>query len=591
MQRRPGFILFIGILGLALASCGSQASTATPATATITRGELIQSVSGSGQVKPAQDTSLNFGASGIVAQVLVKEGQQVQQGATLAKIDTTDLDQQVLQAEANLKSAQAALSALKDGPKETDIRTAKAQLEAAQIALKQQQQGNARASDIASARAQLRAAQADLATLKNPGPDDLSAAQLRVSQAQANIQSTRDGDSAAKTRADLDLSRSTATLTQAQSHYATASQSWQYVQDTGRDPVNPSKSNSQGKAVPNTLNDAQRQQYYDAFVQAEAALHSAEDGVRQAQIAYDSARQKEASDVPLAEQQLADAQRQLEALQHPTPQKLAAAEARLAQAQAQLSQLSGGTANDVAVSQSTVEQRQAALDALLAPPAAKDLAQAEANVAQAEANLARAKINRQYSELVAPFSGTIATVGVKRGDTVSGTGSQGGTSTQTPAIYMVDESAFHVDVNISEADLANLRVGQEAKVELDALPGQQLDGTLDYIAPTGTTQQNVTTYLARVNLKPDGRQLRAGLSAAVSIITDKRSDVLLAPNGAIQETDSGPQVEVKNGTATQPVQIKIGLVGDSLTEVTSGLKEGDVVMLAPPRARGGGFGP
>ena len=92
MQRRSGFILFIGILGLALASCGSQASTATPATATITRGELIQSVSGSGQVKPAQDTSLNFGASGIVAQVLVKEGQQVQQGATLAKIDTTDLD-------------------------------------------------------------------------------------------------------------------------------------------------------------------------------------------------------------------------------------------------------------------------------------------------------------------------------------------------------------------------------------------------------------------------------------------------------------------------------------------------------------------
>jgi HlyD family secretion protein len=593
MQRSSGFILIIGILGLALVSCGSQTSSASTATATITRGELIQSVSGSGQVKPAQDTSLNFGTSGIVAQVLVKEGQQVQQGARLAAIDTTDLDQQVLQAAANLKSAQAAISALKDGPKETDIRTAKAQLEAAQIQLKQQQQGNARASDIASARAQLRASQADLATLKNPGPADISAAQLRVSQAQANVQNTRDSDSAAKTRAELDLSRSTATLTQAQSHYATASQNWQYVQDTGRDPVNPSKTNAQGKAVPNRLNDAQRQQYYDTFVQTEAALRSAEDGVTQAQIAYDSARQKEASDVPLAEQQLADAQQQLDALQHPTPQKLTAAEAKLAQAQAQLNQLSGGTTNDVAVSQSTVEQRQAALDALLAPPAAQDLAQAEANVAQAEANLARAKINRQYSELVAPFSGTIATVSIKRGDTVSGTGSQtaSGTGSQTAAIYMVEESAFHVDVNISEADLAHLRVGQAAKIELDALPGQQLDGTLDYIAPTGTTQQNVTTYLARVTLKPNGQQLRAGLSAAVSIITDKRSDVLLAPNGAIQETDSGPQVELKNGTQTQPVQIKIGLAGDSFTEVTSGLKEGDVVMLAAPRARGGGFGP
>jgi HlyD family secretion protein len=585
MQRSAGFILMIGIVGLALASCGGATTAATTATATVTRGELIQSVSGSGQVKPAQDTTLNFSTSGIVSQVLVKEGQQVQQGESLAKIDTTDLDQQVLQAEANLKSAQAALSALKAGPQEADLRAAKAQLEAAQIQLRQQQQGNARASDLASARAQLRAAQADLAVLKNPGPADLSAAQLRLSQAQANLQSTRDGDSAAKTRAELDLSRATAALTQAQSRYATASQSWQYVQDTGRDPVNPSKTNGQGKSVPNTLNDAQRQQYYDAFIQAEAALHSAEDAVTQAQIAFDSARQKEAADVPLAEQQLADAQSQFDALQHPTPQKLAAAEARLAQAQAQLNQLSGGTANDVAISQSTVEQRQAALDALLAPPAEKDLAQAEANVAQAEANLARAKINRQYSELVAPFSGTIATVGVKRGDTVGGTGSQ------TEAIYMVDESSFHVDVNISEADLANLRVGQAAKIELDALPGQQLDGSLDYIAPTGTTLQNVTTYLARVTLKPDRQQLRAGLSAAVSIITDKRDDVLLVPNGAIQETDSGPQVDVKNGNATQPTPIKIGLVGDSFTEVTAGLKEGDLVMLAAPRQRGGGFGP
>jgi HlyD family secretion protein len=585
MQQTSRFILAIGILGLALAGCAGQPTATSSATATITRGELIQSVSGSGQVQPAQDASMNFGTSGIVAEVLVTEGQKVQHGARLAAIDTRELDQQVLEAEANLKSAQATLSALTDGPKETDIRAARAQLEAAQIQLKQQRQGNARATDIASARAQLRSAQADLATLKNPEPADISAAELRVTQAQANLQNTRDGDSAAKTRAQLDLNRATAALTQAQSRYATASQNWQYVQDTGRDPVNPSKTNSQGKAVPNTLNDAQRQQYYDTFVQAEAALHSAEDAVTQAQVAYDSARQKEAADVPLAERQLADAQRQLDALQHPDAQKLLAAEARVAQAQAQLNQLSGGTSNDVAISEATVEQRQAALDALLAPPAEKDLAQAQANVAQAEANLARAKINRQLSELVAPFSGTIATVGVKPGDTVGGAGSQ------TAAIFMVDDSAFHVDVNISEADLAHLKVGQAAKIELDALPGQQLDGTLDYIAPTATTQQNVTTYLARVNLRPTEQTLRTGLSAAVSIITDRRSDVLLAPNGAIQETDSGPQVEVKNGNTTQPVQITIGLVGDSFTEVTSGLKEGDVVMLAAPRPRNGGFGP
>ena len=570
---------------LVLVACGGTTTTTT-STATVTRGDLVQSVSGSGQIKPAQDLNMAFGTAGTVAQVLVHEGQQVKAGEQLAVLEIADLEQQVLQAEANLKSAQAALTALQSGPKETDLRSAAAQLRAAQAQLAQATRGNARGTDVASAQAQLRAAQADLAALKHPTPADLSAAQLRVTQAQANLQLTRDGDSAAKTRAQADLDRAVAALTQAQSRYATTLQNWQYVQDTGNDPLQPTKTNPQGKAVPNTLNDAQRQQYYDAFVQAEAAMHSAEEAVRQAQVAYDTARQKEAADVPLSEAQLADAQRQLDALANPTPQKLAAAEAKLAQAQAQLSQLLGGTKNDVAISQATVDQRQAALDALTAPASDKDLAQAEANVAQASANLAKARLNRSHAELRAPFAATVATVNITAGDTAG--------SSQAAAIVLVDDSAFHVDVNISEADLGRLKIGQEAQVELDALPGQQLSGTLDYIAPVGTTQQNVTTYLTRVTLKQPAAgtpTLRVGLSAAVLIVTDKRSNVLLVPSGAVRETDTGPQVQVKRGNDTTLVPLKTGLVGDSFTEVISGLQEGDVVVLPGPRQRNGGFGP
>jgi HlyD family secretion protein len=582
-SRIASTLIAAALAALALASCGGTATTAT-ATATVTRGDLIQSVGGSGQVKPAQDIDLNFGSTGTVAEVRASAGQRVKAGDRLAALETSDLDQQVLQAEANRKSAQAALAALKAGPKETDLRAAEAQLAAAQIQLGQASKGNARGTDLASARAQLRSAQADLAALKNPSSGDLSAAQLRVTQAQTSLQITRDSDSAAKTRAEADLNRAVEALTQAQSRYATASQNWQYVQDTGRDPINPSRTGANGQSVPNKLNDAQRQQYYDAFVQAQSGLRSAEEAVTQAQVAYDSARQKEAADIPLAESQLADAQRQLDALQHPTAQKLAAAEARVAQAQAQLNQLLGGTTNDVAISEATVAQRQAALDALKAPPTERDLAAAEANLAQAEASLARAKLNRAHAELVAPFAGTVAVVNIKVGDSI-------GASGQTAAIQLVDDSAFHVDVDISEADLGRLKLGQEAQVELDALPGQVLSGTLDYIAPTGTTQQNVTTYQSRVTLKPTNQLLRVGLSAAVSIITDKRTGVLLVPSGAVRETDSGPQAQVKRGSDTALVPIKIGLVGDAQTEVISGLQEGDVVVLPGPRPRNGGFGP
>jgi HlyD family secretion protein len=574
--------VILSLAGL-LAACGGQATQAT-ATATVTRGDLIQSVGGSGQVAPAQEIDLNFGAAGTVAQVRVKEGQPVQAGEFLAQLATADLDQQILQAEANLKSAQAQLQALKDGPSETDKRSAQAQLEAAQAQLNQQLKGNARATDLSSAQAQLRAAQADLAALKNPTESDLSAARLKLTQAQTNLQSTTDTASAAKTRAQLDMEKAVAALTQAQSRYATAFENWQYVQDTGNDPVQPSRTNAQGKKEPNTLNGAQRQQYYDTFVQAEAGLRSAEDAVTQAQVAYDSARQQEVIDVQLAQAQLDDANRQLDALLHPTPQKLAAAEAQVAQAQAQLNQLRGGTSSDVTVARSTVEQRQAALDALLAPPAAKDLAAAEANVAQAQSSLASAQISRQSAALVAPFAGTVATVGIKVGDQVGGT-------SQTAAISLVDESAFHVDVNVSEADVAKLKVGQAAQVEIDALPDQQLIGTLDYIAPTATTEQNVTTYLARVSLDPTELPLRVGLSAAVSIVTEKRENVLLVPSGAIRDTDNGPEVQVRSGDQTTAVPIKVGLTGDTLTEVTSGLSEGDVVVMPGPRpANRGPFG-
>jgi HlyD family secretion protein len=584
-MRQTRYILFAGLLAaaLVLAACGGTTAT-TQATASVARGELIQSVSGSGQIAPAQEIDLNFGTTGTVAEVLATEGQEVAKGAVLARLETADLDQQILQAEANLKSAQAALADLHDGPKETDVRSAQAQLAAAQAQLNQQQKGDARASDVASARAQLASAQAELDALKSPSESDISTAQAKVDQAQISLQSTHDSASANKTRAQLDLEKAVASLTQAQSRYATALQNWQYVQDTGNDPANPSKTDAQGKKVPNTLNDSQRQQYYDTFVQAEAALHSAEDGVSQAQVGYDSARQKEVADVQLAEAQLADATRQLDALRNPTPQKLAAAEAKVAQARAQLSQLGGGTQNDITVARSTVEQRQAALDALTAAPGAKDIAQAEANVAQAEANLAKAKLSRESAELTAPFAGVVATVDVKVGDTV-------GSNSQTVPISLVDLSAFHVDVNVSEADVARLKLGQAAEVELDALPGQKLSGTLAYVAPTATTEQNVTTYLARVDLGPTDQQLRVGLSAAVTIVTDRRENVLLVPSGAIRETDSGTQVQVRRGDQTVDVPVELGLAGDSFTEVTSGLNEGDVVVMPGPRpANRGPFG-
>src|SRR5262245_1735736 len=205
-MQKSRFVLLLIVGAVMLSACGGQTQAST-ATATVTRGDLVQSVSGSGQIKPAQDRNLTFGTTGTIAQVRVAEGQKIKKGDVLASLETSELDQQVLQAEASLKSAQAALTTLKAGPKETDIRSAQAQLETAQVQLDQQQKGNARATDVTNARAQLRSAQMSRDALRNPTEANRSAAQLKVTQAQTNLQKTRDNDSAAKTRAQLDMQK------------------------------------------------------------------------------------------------------------------------------------------------------------------------------------------------------------------------------------------------------------------------------------------------------------------------------------------------------------------------------------------------
>lgn len=370
-QPRRGTLALL-LAALALAACARQPqATTSTVTMPVRRGSLTQSVSGSGQIQALRDSALTFVTSGTVASVAAEPGQQVKQGDLLASLDTADLEQQVLQAQADLKSAQANLAELQAGPDAAERLAAEAQVRTAQIELERTRSGNATTSSVASARAQLRAAQAALAALKNPGETARRDSEGQVASAQTSLEATRTRASAAKTQAELSLQQATSSLTQAQVAYATAKSNWDFVQETGQDPTNPNTTNAQGQRVPNRVSDTQRQQYYDAFVRAEASLRSAEASVQSSLVAYNSARDQEVTDVQAAEQQLAAAQRQLDALLNPSAKDIASAEAQVLQAQAQLNELTGGgTRSDVEIAELTLAQRQAELEALDQPPSA-----------------------------------------------------------------------------------------------------------------------------------------------------------------------------------------------------------------------------
>jgi HlyD family secretion protein len=577
-------VIIAGIVFWWLPSRLAPAPAAT--TVTVSQGNLTINVSGSGTVAAARQVDLPFQQAGTVTDVTVQVGDSVKAGQVLARIDDRTLQLQLQQAQANLASAQAALAKAQGGsPTPQELASAQAALDNARAQLTKTRTANV--TNVQQAQAALASAQAKLDALKNPTPSDISAAQLKLQQAQTTLQTTMDSDSQAKTNAYNQTQQAVDSLTQAQSTYATAQQNWAYVESTGRDPAQPSTTNAQGQKVANKLNDTQRQQYYNTFVQAQAALQSAQTAVQQAQVNYDAARQKEAAEVPQAQAAVQDAQRSLDALVHPSATDLQQAQAAVTQAQAQLNALrGGGTAADLAAAQSTIVQNQSALEALTAPAAAPDIAAAKATAAQAQANLASAQQNLDEATLKAPFDGVVAAVNVQPGSIVgggSGGSSSSTSSTGSAAITLVDRSTLHGDVNLSETDAARVAVGQPVTLTFDALPNVTLSGKVATIGPAATVQQNVVTYPVQVEFDPGTTPIKVGMSTTADIQVQQINNAILVPSRAVQTSGTTKIVTVLQGAQQIPVAVQVdtGPTSNGETQITGCVATGGSQCLRP----------
>lgn len=586
-------LIVLAILaGVLLSTAPSRAATTAQQTVAVTRGSITARVDGSGTVAAAQSLDLNFQSSGTVTEVLVEEGDMIEAGQPLARIDTRDLQAQVDSAQANLNSAIAQLEQAAQGnatPQE--IAAQEASVRNAQANLEKTRTNGVTAADIASDEANLRSAQARLDALKNPSQAEISSAELKVRQAEIDVQNTRDTQSKNKTQAELQMQQAVDALTKAQAAYGEAKYNWEYVQETGNSPTTPETTNAQGESVDNKLSEGQRQQYATAFVQAEASLRTAELDVKNAQVAYDNARQSEVSQVQNAEAVLADAQKQLEALRNPTASDLAEAQASVDQARAQLQKTrQGGTKADIAAAQASVDQARANLEQLTAPATETDLQVRQAAVDQAEQSLKQAQIALENATLTAPFSGVISAVNIVPGSSV-------GSGTTAP-ITLINRNPLHVDMSLSENDVAKVQADQPVTLTIDALADWTAEGTVSYIAPAATESNGVVTYKVRVDFPDSDERVKVGMTANISIVTATKENVLLVPSTALLPKGTGQVVQVPNEQTgqQQPTEIDVqtGLSDGTYTEIVSGLSEGQQILAAPSEQTqagpGGPFG-
>jgi HlyD family secretion protein len=145
-----------------------------------------------------------------------------------------------------------------------------------------------------------------------------------------------------------------------------------------------------------------------------------------------------------------------------------------------------------------------------------------------------------------------------------------------------DVQSFRIVAPFAETDAALVQPDQPVQVTFDAIPDLTRSGRVVSIAPTGTDIRGVTSYYAVIVLNELDPRLRDGLTASANVVVDHRDDTLAVPNAALTQSGRSGTVTVLEADGSQrQVQVELGLVGDSVTQVVSGLREGQRVLVTP----------
>jgi HlyD family secretion protein len=581
-RKQVGLLLAAALLSILVGYTGYQRTTAAsqsaPATqtATVRRGSLVSTVSSTGSVVAVRQAKLGFSASGSASGKLIELdvsfGDHVKAGQVLARLDPVPFQVKVDTAQAALANAQADLKTLLDGATPDERAASQAAYDAA-LAKYNATVAGATDADLAAAQAAVDQAQANL-NLSQLKLDQLqnntytqadwTAAQTAVDTATSSLKSAQAKlDDLKKGPSQADVAAQQAAVNQAKQALTSAEDKYQMAQNNDL----ASSGYSSVSAAAQAYSSAKAN--YDAAVQKlnDLLAGPTDSDLASAQAAVDQASAN-----------LKNAQAKLDLMkQGPQPTDLASAQnavdqakASLASAQAKLDQLKAGpTDADVKAAKSALASAKLDLDNKIGPPKDADVLKAQGNVKQAQVNLEQAQNDLQNATLVAPFDGIVAAVSGNVGEMV-------GSAT---VVTLVDPNSIRIDGTVDETDVASIQVGQQATVTFDAIPGQSFQGKVTALSPVGTTTQGVVSYQLSVTIDNQGRTLPAGMSAAISIVTARKDNVLLVPNRAVRTQGRSKVVDVFDGDKTVTKTVETGASNDQLTEITSGLQEGEQVVI------------
>lgn len=235
------------------------------------------------------------------------------------------------------------------------------------------------------------------------------------------------------------------------------------------------------------------------------------------------------------------------------------------------------TVEDVHLKELAVESAQLAVD-----QAQQNIELAKRSVDQADKAIVVAQNQLDDATITSPINGIAVTVNLKEGDVIPSV-----SVNPTSPIYIIDPNTLQVTAQIDEIDIANVKVGQKVIITLDSAPNVPYEGRVKSIdkAPVANPQNSgVVVYNVKVAfVNPPPPQVMLGMSATVDIVSAEKTGVLLVPNRALtQDSQGNPAVDIMVDNKVESRRVQLGITDGIDTEIVSGLKAGDTVVINPP---------
>ncbi|MBC8233618.1 HlyD family efflux transporter periplasmic adaptor subunit [bacterium] len=499
----------------------------------VRRGEFIVKIKETGYLEPLLSVEIKSNVEGEIKKLNVKDGDKVEKGQILLKIDDARIVEEKKQTQANLDAATAQLEQAKLNTNLTE----------------QQQDSGLKQSDdaVEVATAAYEAAKAT--------------ADQRVSQAETDIATTKnylEQDRIALEQANISLQQARLALAQ----YQAAEKSAKVNLDNAESDLKRIEELYEKEFVSKkALEDAQAQrantvsQYESAQKSVESqkqTVESQEANIRTRQKALDTRQTT-----------LDFQERNLETIKQAQVAQLRQSEVQLQTAQTRLKQFQESINDEKQVSQYSEST-------------------AKANLLRAESNLKNAEERLQWTKVIAPMAGTVTDLRVEEGEIVI---SGRSAFSSGPAIMQIaDLSKMVLKTNIVEVEIAKVKLGQKVEIEVDAFSDKKYEGEVTEISPSGQQRQgeNVITFELTIEVLGSPEELRPGMKAKANIIVINKDDVLQLPI----ETVLAPETIVAKATVNRSDLSKLEVGKEIKIENLAGKQfKGKVGKISPDEER------